>query len=198
MTSIDDSDYFKKSDFNFYNTFEHFETIYSGSNSSVIFSAIKGFKKFTIKCLKPEYQDDPFHIAQLRKEFEIGYLLDHPNIAHYFTFEEIKGKGYCIIREWIDGITLDKYIENCQPEEVKILELLDELCAGLQYLHNRQIVHGDLKPSNLLVTDEGEHLKIIDFGFSDSPAYINMKILGGTIKFASPEQKKRNCFQNRM
>ena len=197
MTTIEeDSGYFQKTDFNFNDTFDHFETIYSGVKSpSVIYRAVKGFKRFTIKGLKPGYQNDPFYISQLRKEFEIGYLLDHPNIARYYSFEEIEGKGYCIIREWIDGTPLDNYIKSNKPKDAKkILELLDNLCDGLQYLHNRQIIHGDLKPSNILITNEGEHLKIIDFGFSDSPVYANLKIPGGTLGFSSPEQKKETDF----
>lgn len=186
----EDSGYFQKADFNFNDTFDHFETIYSGVQShTIIFSAIKGFKRFTIKGLKPEYQEDPFFIAQLRKEFEIGYLLDHPNIARYYSFEVIDGKGHCIIREWIDGNSLDKYFEKSNPSAVKIIELLNEICDGLRYLQRHQIVHGDLKPSNILITNEGEHPKIIDLGFSDSPSYANMKIKGGTMDFASPEQK---------
>ena len=195
MNPVDDSDYFQKSDFNFNDTFDHFETIYSGEKSpSVIYTAIKGFKRFTVKGLKPEYQDDPYYIAQLRKEWEIGYSTDHPNIARYYSFEDIKGKGFCIVREWIDGNALDKYIEN-NPENSKILSLFNELCEGLGYLHKHLIVHGDLKPSNILVTNDGEHLKIIDFGFSDSPAYASMKLSGGNRNFASPEQKKEIDFK---
>lgn len=189
MNIIEDSEYFQKTDFNFNNTFDHFETIHSGNGSpSIIHTALKGFKRFTLKGLKPEYQDDPFYIAQLRKEFEIGYMLEHPNIARYYSFEEIKGKGFCIIREWIDGLPLDKYMEKGKTSETKIPNILIELCEGLNYLHRHQIVHGDLKPSNILITNEGDHLKLIDFGFSDSPEYVNMKLTGGTVDFASPEQ----------
>ena len=190
MSIIEDSDYFQKTDFNFNNTFDHFETIHSGNGSpSIIYTALKGFKRFTLKGLKPEFQDDPFFIAQLRKEFEIGYMLEHPNIARYYSFEEIKGKGFCIIREWIDGLPLDKYVEKGKTSQTKIPNILIELCEGLNYLHRHQIVHGDLRPSNVLITNEGDHLKLIDFGFSDSPEYANMKLTGGTVEFASPEQK---------
>lgn len=190
MSIIEDSDYFQKTDFNFNNTFDHFETIHSGNGSpSIIYTALKGFKRFTLKGLKPEFQDDPFFIAQLRKEFEIGYMLEHPNIARYYSFEEIKGKGFCIIREWIDGVPLDKYVEKGKTSQTKIPNILIELCEGLNYLHRHQIVHGDLRPSNVLITNEGDHLKLIDFGFSDSPEYANMKLTGGTVEFASPEQK---------
>lgn len=198
MTNIEDSAFFEKTNFNFKNNFDHFdhfEIIHSNPVSPfLIYTAIKGFKRFTLKGLKPQYQDDPFYLAQLRKEFEIGYRIDHSNIAKYYSFEEIKGKGLCIIREWIDGDMLDTYIEKDRPSTIKIFSLLKELCDALSYLHKHLIIHGDLKPSNFLITNEGKHLKLIDFGFSDTPEYAIMKISGGTKAFASPEQMKEINF----
>lgn len=186
----EDSGYFLKSDFNFNDSFSHFELIYSGvSSPTEIYCAEKGFKRFIIKSLKAEYRDDPFYQSQLKKEFEIGYLPDHPNIVRYYSLENIEGKGISIVREWIDGKPLLKFISESGIDDDKIKECLVEICDALEYLHRRQIVHLDIKPSNILITNDGGHPKLIDFGFSDSPAFSKLKISGGTFEFASPEQK---------
>ena len=186
----EDSGYFLKSDFNFNDSFSHFELIYSGvSSPTEIYCAEKGFKRFIIKSLKAEYRDDPFYQSQLKKEFEIGYVPDHPNIVRYYSLENIEGKGISIVREWIDGKPLLKYISDSGIDDDKIKDCLVEICDALEYLHRRQIVHLDIKPSNILITNDGGHPKLIDFGFSDSPAFSKLKISGGTFEFASPEQK---------
>lgn len=186
----DSSGYFQKDGLFSSVEMSDIELIYSGeSSSSEIYTVVKGLKRFTLKCLKPQYKDDPFYIGQLKKEFEIGYLLDHPNIARYYSFEEAEDKGYCIIREWVDGTSLYNFIKDYQPSKTDILRLLEELCDALVYLHKHQTVHRDLKPSNILVTHDGAHIKIIDFGFSDSRVIAGMKLSGGTLEFASPEQK---------
>lgn len=185
-----DSGYFSKSDLYFSEEFSHFEVIYSGDKTpTIIYRAVKGFKCFILKGLKKEYRNHLFYISQLRKEFEIGYLLDSPFIAKYYSFEEIKGYGPCIVREWIDGKTLKECLDSSLLDTDKVGSIILEICEALEYLHRYQIVYKDLKPSNILVKNDGNHIKLFDFGFSDSSAYFSLKINGGTREFASPEQK---------
>lgn len=62
-----------------------------------------------------------------------------------------------------------------------------ELCSAVAYLHSRQIVHRDIKPSNILITHNGESVKLIDFGLSDSDAHSRLKDPAGSRYYAAPE-----------
>lgn len=186
-----DSGYFSKSDFFFSENFSGFEELYSRTNSpTLLYMANRGLKRFTIKALKEEFRSDPFYLTQLRKEFEIGYLLDSPYIAKYYTFKEIDGYGPCIVREWIDGKPLSAIIKGGKTDLKLLKRLILEICEGLEYLHCHGVVHLDLKPSNIIVTNAGSHVKIIDFGLSDTASFTLLKIKGGTQEFSSPEQKE--------
>ena len=65
-----------------------------------------------LKCLKPEYANLKEYQALLQKEFEIGYQLNHPNIAHIIGIEEVEDLGTCIIEEYIEGQTLKEIIQE--------------------------------------------------------------------------------------
>lgn len=191
-----DSGYFSKSELYFSEKYSGFEEIYNGDKTStIIYVAIKGLKKFTIKGLKKEFREDPFYIAQLRKEFEIGYLLDSVYVARYYAFEEIEGYGPCLVREWIDGKTLSKIIKEEKINENQLRSVIPQICDGLDYLHRQGVIFGDLKPSNIMISHQGNHVKLIDFGFSDSAAFNSLKIPGGTKEFASPEQTGESNYE---
>ncbi|MBR0292548.1 MAG: serine/threonine protein kinase [Bacteroidales bacterium] len=140
-----------------------------------------------LKCLKRQFRGNPVYEGLLRKEFQIGFSLDHQNICQYYSFQTVADLGSCIEMEWIDGRTLEELIasESHSPE----LEdsIIDQLCDALSYMHSKQVLHRDLKPSNILVTFKGNTVKLIDFGFSDSDAHSVLKAPAGTAVYAAPE-----------
>ena len=141
-----------------------------------------------LKCLKPDYRGNPLYENLLRKEFEIGYGLSHPNICEYYSLSDVEGLGSCIEMEWVDGRTLEYFItEGERPAPAVCDAILDELCDALSYIHAKQVLHRDLKPSNILVTYNGCHVKLIDFGFSDSDGHSILKTPAGTQEYAAPE-----------
>ena len=73
--------------------------------------------------------------------------------------------------------------------KAEVNRLLMELCDAVGYVHSHQIVHRDIKPENILITRDGHHPKLIDFGFADSDAFAMVKEPAGTEGYASPEQK---------
>lgn len=186
---MSDSEFFSKSEFSFSDNFTDIRRVYSSpAGHTEVYEARKALKKFALKALKPKLRDDPFYIRLLRKEFEIGFRLEHPGIVHTYSFEEIEELGSCIVLEWIDGQTLADRLSVQTLDGKAWRKVLPEICEALEYLEKRQIVHRDIKPSNIMVTWDGEHAKLIDFGFADSPEYGVLKQSGGTRGYASPEQ----------
>ena len=152
-----------------------------------LYRARRHGKWHVLKALKPEYRDTPACQAMLRKEFDIGFHLSHPGIAATLGLEQVASLGECIIEEWVDGITLDKFIAGHDFSAAKARHIIAQLCEVLKYIHARQIVHRDLKPSNILITADGDSVKVIDFGVSDTASYAIFKGPAGTRAYAAPE-----------
>lgn len=146
-------------------------------------------KLYVLKGLKPPYKDQPLYGQLLRKEYEIGYYLDHPNICKILGWEETKDYGPCILMEFIDGETLTDLLHKKQTSLPILKKIVGEICEALIYIHSKQIIHRDLKPENILITYIGQHVKLIDFGFSDSSDFQILKSPAGTLSYMSPEQQ---------
>lgn len=139
---------------------------------------------WVLKGLKEPYRQDENYKNLLHKEFDILISLQHPNIVSAYSMEEIPEMGTCIVMEWIDGITLEHWSGKKTEGEGIFLQLLD----AVHYIHAKQIVHRDLKPSNIMITHNGNHVKLIDFGLSDTDDFAILKQPAGTPGFISPEQ----------
>lgn len=139
------------------------------------------------KALKSEYAGDQVYERLLRKEFEIGYSLDHPNICEYYAFVNLPPLGNCIEMEWIDGCSLDSLLPRGTVGKTLAVKIINETCDALSYMHSKQVVHRDLKPSNIMLTYNGNNVKLIDFGLSDTDAHSVLKGSAGTQVYASPE-----------
>ena len=141
-----------------------------------------------LKRPKKEFKNHPLYIAAFEKEFDLGFTLDHPNIVRYLN-KGNDSEGIYILTEYVDGLTLNdfrgKYPHYFQ-KEVNIRKILSQLVSALAYLHSHQIVHLDIKPENILITNNGNNVKLIDLGLSYSDCYT--EITGGTHTFGSPEQ----------
>lgn len=174
----------------------------SPSGHSVIYKGKRFGKWHALKTLKAEYKDLPQYKNLLLKEFEISYLLNHPDIIQVIGLEAIEvAQGdtrLCIIMEYIDGITLEEFMNTNAVNAAEILPIIEEICNAINYIHKKGIIHKDIKTTNILVTHNGNHAKLIDFGLSDASNYAILKEAAGSYPYASPEQKNnRIAIDNR-
>lgn len=137
-----------------------------------------------LKKLKPEHEDNILFREALRKEFEIGFRLEHPNIVRYVSFHDDE-----ILMEYVDGEDLLAFLKN-HPAYFEDTEhfdkLVGQLLSALQYLHDNQVLHLDLKPENIMLTRIGCDVKVVDLGCCYSDTFVDST--GYTTQYAAPEQ----------
>lgn len=163
---------------------------------SRLFCAQRYGQKYILKGLKPKYAADPQYTAMISKEFSLMVNLTHPNIVRALIIEQDLEVGDCIVMEYVDGCTLDEFLQK-NPSETLRRQIVQELLEAMAYYHRKQVVHQDLKPSNILITNDGNHVKIIDFGFADSRSFTILKEPAYTQSYAAPEQLSNGEIDNR-
>lgn len=168
----------------------------SSKGHNAIYTATRFGRKYVLKALAEPYRESTPHIEMLRKEFSIGVGLDHPNIVRSLDFGRMDSIGWYIQMEYIDGITLDQFLET-KPSTATRRKLLNQLLDALSFLHERQIIHRDIKPSNILITRNGSTVKLIDFSVSDTDDYVTFKQPAGSMSFIAPEQLRGETIDNR-
>lgn len=140
---------------------------------------------------KTPASDDSLSLAMIRREYEISAGCAHPNIVNVLAFCETSPVGAGILMEYIDGRTLDIFLTE-NPSAACRSKIFGEMLSAVAYLHQRGVIHNDLKPANLLVTNNGNTLKLIDFGLSDTDTHYLYHTLGCSPEYASPELRSRS------
>ncbi|MAE67996.1 MAG: hypothetical protein CMJ18_27405 [Phycisphaeraceae bacterium] len=129
---------------------------------------------------------------RFEREVELASRLEHPHIARVYT-SGLHGGHYYYVMELIRGTHLDDYVKDQHLSHMQMILLVRKICLAVHYAHSRQVIHRDLKPRNILVTDEGDP-SILDFGLAttavgDEPAPNDAdRGVSGTIPYMSPEQ----------
>ena len=164
----------------------HEELVSHGFNRLV--KVMRQGRWFLLKGLKPEFSEQPMYLDLLKKEYELSIQMDHQNIVKALYKELDPEIGPCIVMEYVDGVTLDKFLETNPSASLK-KKVIDQVLDALKYVHGKQIIHRDLKPSNILITRNGNNVKIIDFGLSDADDYALLKQPAGSPKYMAPEQR---------
>ena len=140
-----------------------------------------------LKGLKESYRNDAVYQVLLQKEYEITSQLQHPMIVSVFSLEEVEGFGACIVMEWIEGLTLKEWLAQGNHSRKQRRHVADMLLEALAYVQSRQTQHRDLNPSNIMLTHDGQHLKLIDFGLSDTDSHTILKAAAGTEGYMAPD-----------
>lgn len=143
----------------------------------------KGQDIFVLKGLKPQFQNKSQYTHVLQREYNKCSGLHHDGIVAYLDLVEIQEKGQCIVLEYVDGRPLNKYVAERHTDE-EIFGVLGELAEALDYCHENKVVHGNLKPSNILIAKNGDHVKLIDFRAVNADESIESSV---SLKYLAPE-----------
>ena len=124
-------------------------------------------REVALKRLLPQFADDRRFVDDFIREGKLAAELQHPNIVRILEVGRT-GRTYFIAMDLVRGRPLISLMRRAFVKRMPapigvVIALMTELCDALEHAHDAQIVHRDLTPSNLIVTDRG-HLKIIDFG----------------------------------
>lgn len=139
----------------------------------------------TLRHLSPE------GLLCFKQEFRRTAALVHPNLVRLYELSQDQGVWFFSM-EHIRGRHLLEYAWNSAPypgaQRVipRLLPLLPQLLDALQYLHDNNVLHLDIKPANLLISDDGV-LKVVDFGLS-APSSTDAELFAGTPGYMAPEQ----------
>ena len=162
--------------------------ILSTSEVNVVAKAKRYGRWWLLKGLRKEVAVEAGYQQRLRKELEILMLLQHPNVVAAYGIEVVEELGRCIVMEYVDGVTLKEWLVE-KPSQRMRLRVMQEITDAVSYLHTKGIVHRDLKPTNIIVTGNGGHVKLIDFGLADTDSHAILKQPAGTPDYMSPEQR---------
>jgi serine/threonine protein kinase len=144
-----------------------------------------------VKILHPDVAAEPFQVKCFLAEAKLLGRLDHPNIVKGHKAGRFAGR-YLSFMECVEGRTLQEAIgEGGAFDEKGALYVILQVARALEYLRSQGVVHRDIKPGNILVTDENE-VKVIDLGFaiSEEGASGDGATTIGTAAFLSPEQAR--------
>lgn len=128
-------------------------------------------------------------LKKLLYEISIHKSLDHPNIVKFLDFFEDSNNVYIILELWDDGNLNDFFKKYKTLSEKQVRGYVRQMISALKYLHDRNIIHRDLKLGNLLLMKGGETIKLGDFGLSSRLEYREQRrrTIWGTPNYIAPE-----------
>ena len=148
-------------------------------------------RKVCVKFLKEDLMEDKELVERFKRESRTIAKLTHTNIVDVFECGVCDKKVPYFVMEYLEGITLDKYMKNeSKVKWQEALKIIFDICSGLHHAHLNEIIHRDIKPSNIIVCSNGQ-IKITDFGLAkcinntditDKDKYL------GTPAYLSPER----------
>jgi len=153
-------------------------------------------RQVALKFLTSSAESDA--VERLFSEARAAAALDHPFICSIYEVTDLNGRP-CIAMEYVRGETLERRLRRAPPDLAESLRIADEIAEALEAAHHRGVIHGDLKPANVMLT-EAQHIKVMDFGLatrlsmdSDERLALNSRpaeasSLRGTPAYMAPEQ----------
>ncbi len=161
-----------------------FATVYLAENTMLGTSV-------ALKVLNPTLASDERFIRRFQEEARHAAALTHPNIVRIIDFEEDNGRFF-ITMDYVDGTDLQKQMQKGLLPLEQVVDIAQKIGAALDYAHSKQLIHRDVKPSNILLGDDGA-VKLTDFGIVRAAEGTRLTTSGamiGTAVYMSPEQTR--------
>jgi serine/threonine-protein kinase len=151
-------------------------------------------RNVAVKLLAEHLADDPAFVSRFRREALAAARLVHPNVVQVFDFGfDEAAHQHFIVMEHVPGRSCAELLrERGQLGVEEAVEIVAQACRGLDYAHRNGVVHRDVKPGNLLVTDDGG-VKLADFGIAKATEQSSITQVGsvlGTAAYLAPEQAR--------
>jgi len=145
-----------------------------------------------IKTLTANLTLDPQYLSRVMREAKILAELQHSNIVYIYDIESEGGTDY-LIMEYVPGKTVAELLKEHGPFAVnRAIKIVSEVASALSHSHKRHVIHRDIKPGNIMITEDGD-VKVTDFGVAKVTAGADVTQTGliqGTPYYMSPEQAR--------
>jgi len=146
-------------------------------------------REVAIKVMQKRYGDDPTFIANFQREAQAAARLNHPNISQIYSFGQALGQPF-IVMELLSGGSLDRMMSDQGPLDPAVVMLVgQQIAEGLREAAEAGLVHGDVKPENILF-DNDKNAKLLDFGLAAMSNSTSTEIWG-TPFYIPPEKVKK-------
>ncbi len=168
----------------------------AGSTILLISDKTSGGKRYALKVVKRLDADDDVYIAQAQTEYDAAQRLNHDAIAKIYDIRRKRSwfrvSGVELLMEFVDGKTLDE-IEA--PTIGQLVLVFNHVASAMSHMHRRGVFHGDLKPTNIMLSKGGQ-VKLIDFGTAWIKGEEKNRIQG-TPQYMAPEQASERIVDER-
>lgn len=146
-------------------------------------------RRVAIKFLKPEVAKDKENLARFEREARAMATLSHQNIVSVLNVGSYQGLPY-MINELVTGKTLEQELDNrTKFTYLEAIDILDQLCTAVKTAHHKNVIHRDVKPSNIYISSDGI-VKLGDFGiaeFSHTKKLTQDSSILGSAHYLAPE-----------
>ncbi len=169
------------------------ESLLGRGGMSVVYLAehVRLGRRVALKLLAPMLSDDETYRDRFQRESRRAAELDHPNVVPIFDAGEVDGQLFIAMR-YIEGCDLKTLIRReGQLGMGRTLFILEQAADGLDAAHERNLIHRDVKPGNILIAEPSEQVYLTDFGVVKHTASKGLTRTGffiGTVDYAAPEQ----------